>query len=173
MPGVPAPTGPSGALMTGGPPAAFPWYPGAGRGIRDECFHASLPPAGAARAARDQAGKILAGWGLCGDTADTAVLLVSELVTNAGRFSQGEITMTLWRLPGLLVIEVSDQAHASLPVLREPGPDSETGRGLVLVEALSQEWAHYFPCPGWKTVYAVLAAADSCRDLAAGDSRHP
>jgi anti-sigma regulatory factor (Ser/Thr protein kinase) len=99
---------------------------------------------------------MLRDWGGCGAVAEMAELLVSELVTNATRFSSGDITLTLWRLPGTLVIEVSDQAEAAMPELREPDSDSERGRGLVLVSALSREWSYYFPRPGWKTVYAVM-----------------
>jgi Histidine kinase-like ATPase domain len=124
--------------------------------VTDEFFHVSLPLPGAARAARRAITRILDGWGAGGDVTWTAGLLATELVTNAERFSQGEITMTAWRLPGLLVIEVSDEACTALPERRAPGGDSESGRGLVLVSALSREFSFYFPRPGWKTVYCTL-----------------
>jgi anti-sigma regulatory factor (Ser/Thr protein kinase) len=98
---------------------------------------------------------MLRDWRTGSAAAEITELLVSELVTNAARFSRGDITLTLWRLPGMLVIEVSDQAEAAIPELREPDSDSENGRGLLLVDALSREWSYYFPRPGWKTVYAV------------------
>jgi anti-sigma regulatory factor (Ser/Thr protein kinase) len=113
-----------------------------------------------ARIARRAAAGILREWGAASDVTDTAELVASELVTNAARFSPAEITLTLWRLPGMLVIEVSDQA-AAIPEIRAPDADSEGGRGLVLVAALSREWSYYFPRPGWKTVYAVIDTGPS------------
>jgi hypothetical protein len=61
-------------------------------------------------------------------------------------------------LPGTLVIEVSDEAEMAAPVLLDPETDSEHGRGMLLVDAISREWSHYIPLPGWKTVYAVVHA---------------
>jgi anti-sigma regulatory factor (Ser/Thr protein kinase) len=147
------------SLADGGCRAAGPWHPGQDdthREIRDECFHMAMPSRSMfARIARRRTAGILREWGAPGDVIDTAELLASELVANAARFSPADITLTLWRLPGMLVIEVSDQA-AEIPEAREPDADSVSGRGLVLVGALSREWSYYFPRPGWKTVYAVI-----------------
>jgi anti-sigma regulatory factor (Ser/Thr protein kinase) len=139
--------------------AAVPWRRNPGRAeceLSEDCYHVALPSVrSAAGAARHRARGVLESWG-AGDAASTVELLTSELVANAVRFSPGAITLTLWRLPGSLVIEVSDQAPCAVPELRKPADDSENGRGLVLVAALSREWSYYFPAPGWKTVYAVI-----------------
>jgi anti-sigma regulatory factor (Ser/Thr protein kinase) len=118
-------------------------------------------------AARCKAKVILREWKVTADDASTALLLISELVTNAAEFGivpgipdPAEISLALWRLRGLLVIEVSDQSP-KLPSQRPAGPDALRGRGLNLVSQLSREWHYYVPRPGWKTVYCVVAIEDS------------
>jgi anti-sigma regulatory factor (Ser/Thr protein kinase) len=110
--------------------------------------------------ARRHAQAVLAAWGLPDDTIQTAILLVSELVTNACNATTLHgpavtITQTLRRLPGRVVIEVSDPDPRP-PILTDAGPDAESGRGLHLVDALSKEWSYYFPPSGGKTVYCTL-----------------
>ena len=77
------------------------------------------------------------------DLAETAELLVSELVTNAIRASCGlpEPAIRLWLTSDRsnLVIRVWD-GSGELPVCRDADPDSERGRGLLLVQALSKDW---------------------------------
>jgi anti-sigma regulatory factor (Ser/Thr protein kinase) len=120
--------------------------------------------------ARRQVKAVLSEWRIDPEAIDTAELLASQLVTNAVRFttdppgpprtpnraSVAHISMTLRHIPGLLVIEVSDQ-NMNVPRLKENDPGSEGGRGLMLVQALSKEWSYYFPRPGWKTVYCVIS----------------
>jgi hypothetical protein len=45
------------------------------------------------------------------------------------------------------------------PVLSGPDDYAESGRGLVLVNALSKEWSYFFPPGGGKVVYCVLEIA--------------
>ncbi|MFE6281841.1 SpoIIE family protein phosphatase [Streptomyces sp. NPDC057877] len=91
--------------------------------------------AGRARAAvREQ----LHTWGLA-RTADTAELLVSELVTNALRHSHRRpVGLRLVRGDTLLC-EVDDDDH-DLPTLLSAGGADETGRGLRVVSTLAREW---------------------------------
>jgi serine phosphatase RsbU (regulator of sigma subunit) len=76
-------------------------------------------------------------WGL-EDLIPTTELLVSELVTNALRYSPGKITLRLVREGGL-VCEVGDNS-AALPRLRHAGRDDENGRGLQVVSQLAHRW---------------------------------
>jgi anti-sigma regulatory factor (Ser/Thr protein kinase) len=106
-------------------------------------------------------------------------LLTSELVTNAVRFGQVPgceevcyITVTLWRLPGSLVIEVSDESP-ELPSMRTPNTDREGGRGLALVAGLSLEWGCYAGAAGWKTVYCVTACPAGRDSPARTEARKP
>jgi anti-sigma regulatory factor (Ser/Thr protein kinase) len=102
------------------------------------------------------------------DTAATAELLVSELVTNAVRFSgdparalryseradAGLISLSLRHFRDGLLIEVFD-TDTHPPVLAGADNDAENGRGLMLVAALSKEWSYFF-LPGGKVVYCML-----------------
>ncbi|MEV0261692.1 ATP-binding protein [Streptomyces sp. NPDC050617] len=99
---------------------------------------------GRARAAlREQ----LAIWGVTDEPAETAVLLLSELVTNAvehAKTSPGrEIGTRFGFCDGALRLEVAD-ANDDLPVPRPAKDDDEDGRGLALVIALADRWG---TCP--------------------------
>lgn len=82
-------------------------------------------------------------WRLPEDTAETAVLLLSELVTNAVRHSHvrgRHIEVRCLVVGGVtLRVEVSD-AGDGLPVLRTAAEEDESGRGLALVAALAADW---------------------------------
>jgi anti-sigma regulatory factor (Ser/Thr protein kinase) len=92
--------------------------------------------------ARSLARRIVLEWGRC-DLADTAELLVSELVTNAIQASAGlpRPVVRLWLVAerGNIVIRVWD-GSTDMPARRNAAPDSEHGRGLMLVESLSKQW---------------------------------
>jgi len=76
-------------------------------------------------------------WGL-EDLIPTTELLVSELVTNAVRYSRGEVTLRLVNEKAL-VCEVTDNSGA-LPRLRQANSEDENGRGLQVVRQLAQRW---------------------------------
>jgi anti-sigma regulatory factor (Ser/Thr protein kinase) len=88
--------------------------------------------------------------------ADVAVLLTSELVTNAITHEPSPtVTLGISCSWGQLRVEV----HASsrlMPVLVDAPADAETGRGLMLVGSLSAGWGSY-PTPAGKAVYFTLA----------------
>lgn len=101
---------------------------------------------------------------------DDAELIVSELVTNAlqaitllpahPRYPDLHdhpqvIRLSLTLHTGGLLIEVHDPSpHA--PRLRQPTPDTEGGRGLLLVTTLARQWGTRWPPTGGKTVWALL-----------------
>ncbi|WP_030612765.1 ATP-binding protein [Streptomyces sclerotialus] len=95
---------------------------------------------GAAR--RAVRGALLA-HGVAPDTADTVVLVVSELAANAVRHGRvpGRLFEVRIGLDGEkeITVEVSD-AGETYPVLGEADAEAETGRGLVLVAALAAAW---------------------------------
>jgi len=72
------------------------------------------------------------------DLIPTTELLVSELVTNAVRYSRGEFTLRLVNEKAL-VCEVLDNSGA-LPRLRQANGEDENGRGLQVVRQLSHRW---------------------------------
>jgi len=102
----------------------------------------------------------LGAWGLDGETAQSAEILTSELVTNAVQASQrgARVGLALRLPPGQVVVEVTD-ADPRPPVIAHAGPDAEAGRGLMLVQALSLKWWSERR-PGGKAVLAVLAAPE-------------
>jgi serine phosphatase RsbU (regulator of sigma subunit)/anti-sigma regulatory factor (Ser/Thr protein kinase) len=71
---------------------------------------------------------------------DSVALIVSELVTNAIRYGSAPRSLRLRRGQRGLLIEVAD-ADRSLPRLRRAGLDDEGGRGLLLVDNVSSDWA--------------------------------
>jgi anti-sigma regulatory factor (Ser/Thr protein kinase) len=70
---------------------------------------------------------------------EVAELLTSEIVTNAVVHARTPIRLVLDLAAGLLRVGVSDGADAS-PSLRRSGPTEESGRGLMLVDALATRW---------------------------------
>ena len=85
-----------------------------------------------------------------------ALLLTSELVTNAIRHEAGGTVMLAIRCSRRrLRVEVHDTS-CSMPVLVDAPADAETGRGLMLVATLAAEWGCY-RTPAGKAVYFTLA----------------
>ncbi|MFR9674373.1 SpoIIE family protein phosphatase [Streptomyces sp. TR06-5] len=106
--------------------------------------------------ARDLAVEQLAAWEL-GALADTTELLVSELVTNALRHGEGEIRLRLL-LDRTLVCEVWDSGLVQ-PRRRRARVTDEGGRGLQLVQLLSQAWGSR-KTPHGKTVWFEMDLPD-------------
>jgi two-component sensor histidine kinase len=69
---------------------------------------------------------------------DTAVLLISELVTNAIMHGAGRIVMTIERSGARARFAVSDEGDGTPRVRDDHGP--EGGWGLWLVEQLASSW---------------------------------
>ncbi|HWG00842.1 MAG TPA: ATP-binding protein [Trebonia sp.] len=89
--------------------------------------------------------------------ADVAVLLTSDLVTNAILHGDGKtVTVAIRCSRGRLRVDVYDTAR-SLPATLEPA-DMETGSGLVLLTTLASEWG-CFRTPAGKAVYFTLEFA--------------
>ena len=106
--------------------------------------------------ARELARVQLTAWGL-DELVDTTELLVSELVTNALRYGEGEIRLRLLR-DRTLVCEVWD-AGLVQPRRRRARDTDEGGRGLQLVGLLSAAWGSR-RTPRGKTVWFELALPD-------------
>jgi anti-sigma regulatory factor (Ser/Thr protein kinase) len=134
---------------------------------------AAAPPA--VRCARRWTADLLAQSGF-GDLVDTAVLLVSELVTNAVRASIGaahasscpdpkQIDLSIARISDRIRIEVSDSAGRQFPVPTRHGADGEGGRGLQVIAALSKRWGCH-TVPGGKVVWCELPTVTDAFSLA-------
>ncbi|MET9932184.1 MULTISPECIES: ATP-binding protein [unclassified Streptomyces] len=93
----------------------------------------------AVRAARHHAGKVLTGWGVPSAVIDDAVVVISELVTNAALHTDnGPVELHLLIEGRQLVIAVTDSCADSIEhtAPREDG-DDDHGRGLAIVHALA------------------------------------
>jgi len=130
----------------------------------------------AAAEAREHIRAAISAWRIPVDM-DVAVLLASELVTNAithgqpanGRREPGDsgpaagrpvsaepIMLSIRCYRGELRVEVHDRSGAMPPPSPEHAPaESETGRGLMLVAALAAKWG-YYRTPAGKAVFFTL-----------------
>lgn len=104
----------------------------------------------AAAEARKLAAAQLHDWGL-DEMALTTELIVSELITNAYRYSSGPATLRLIRNHHL-ICEVSDTSSTS-PHLRHAATTDEGGRGLFLIAQLTARWGTRYVRNG-KTIWA-------------------
>ena len=108
----------------------------------------------AAAAGRDFVRSTCSRWGLEA-TLDVALLVTSELVTNAVVNARSQVTLRLRVRPDRLLVEVEDE-DSRMPVLQQDnGWDALGGRGLMLVDALAARWGSQ-PCPFGKVVWAEL-----------------
>jgi len=92
----------------------------------------------------------------CREVLDTAVLLVSELVTNALRHARPPYALVLDLTSDYLECRVEDNEDA-VPTRASSGELAESGRGLVLLEALATEWGTRDRGAAGKTTWFRLA----------------
>lgn len=110
-----------------------------------------------ARTARDVVRSVAEGEPIAPGVLDTAVLLTSELVVNAARHGQGEVTLEVTLADNRLQVSVTDAGPG------EPIPQHgdeqfhELGRGLALVEELATRWGVEPASPVGKTVWFELS----------------
>lgn len=88
---------------------------------------------------RNLVGESMRRWGVA-DDGGVAALLVSELVTNALRYGAQPMRMVAKHTEAGLRIEVHDGRGGEPPRLRPAQPDSTTGRGMMIVDALAARW---------------------------------
>ncbi|MEU7488278.1 ATP-binding protein [Streptomyces sp. NPDC042319] len=130
----------------------------------------SATPRGA-RLARRLAVAQLADWGRPYGSAvsDAAAHLVAELAANAVRHGRVRgrdfrLGLTLLDHGRVLRIEVTDPRPERLPTVGCYAPDGESGRGMLLVEALAERWGTDTasePCT--KTVWCEVACPSPAR----------
>ena len=125
----------------------------------------------AVAAARTEVEAAIGAWCVAVDP-DVAILLTSELVTNAvthataRRGRNGRAARRGGAAEAVLLVIAADDAglrvdvhdgSVDLPVLADcpADADAETGRGLLLVTSLSAEWG-FHRTPGGKAVYFTL-----------------
>lgn len=116
------------------------------------------PFPGAVPSARLHARALMSEWGLESLSADTETV-VAELVANSVEAHRREnldaaVGLTLLVGPESALVVVRDSSRRK-PVRNEPDFDLESGRGLLIVDALA-EWWDWRPVPGGKLVRAFI-----------------
>jgi len=119
--------------------------------------------AGSLCVARDFTAGTMRRWGI-GERGDDVVVVVSELLTNALRYTLPSPVPCWPRWPvrlGLLqrgpwvLCAVCDPSE-ELPVARDPGWYGESGRGLHVVASLCDAWGCTQPGPRGKVVWGMF-----------------
>jgi anti-sigma regulatory factor (Ser/Thr protein kinase) len=87
---------------------------------------------------------------------DTAVLLTSEVVTNAILHARSNVVVIIVVTPPIVRVEVSDDAER-YPEMRRADEEATSGRGMTLVDALASAWGVQ-PANGGKCVWFEVAA---------------
>ncbi|MFI1103349.1 ATP-binding protein [Streptomyces melanogenes] len=131
-------------------------------------------PAGVGKA-RHRMREQLLGSGVSEPIVDDAVLVLSELLSNAcrhgrplGRADVGDGDVrAAWRIDkaGRLTVEVTDGGGPTRPIPATPSVTARGGRGLNIISALAQEWGVRDSASGEVTVWVIITAE---YDLAQG-----
>jgi anti-sigma regulatory factor (Ser/Thr protein kinase) len=119
---------------------------------------------GSVRRARTFARDVVEQWDAPVDVG-TVELATSEVVTNALVYGASDVAVTV-RVDGDTVrVEVADDSPR-LPVVRHVTPDTTSGRGLDIVEAVTERWGvEDIPDDG-KVVWFTVAANSNSTDTA-------
>lgn len=131
-----------------------------------------------ARLARRLVSHRLDAWGhpYASPVNETVTLIAAELTANAvqhGHVPGRDFHLRLTEVEdGTLRIEVTDTRTERRPVAGTPAPDGESGRGLLLVDALADDWG-VLPRPAGpgKTVWAECHAPSDPPALSPGPRR--
>jgi anti-sigma regulatory factor (Ser/Thr protein kinase) len=85
---------------------------------------------------------------------EAAELMTSELATNSVRHARSDFELAIHLARDEIRVEVSDHGRGQ-PVLRSPTPREQSGRGLRIVQELSDAWGT-IPSPNGKLVWFSL-----------------
>jgi anti-sigma regulatory factor (Ser/Thr protein kinase) len=100
-----------------------------------------LPQPTSPAEARRFVGEVLRDHGVeTGEVVEAALLLTSELVTNAVLHAEGTINVDVDLDLTAVRVEVGDASHERPTPRDVDDPEATTGRGLHLVEAMARAW---------------------------------
>ncbi|MDX6216484.1 MAG: hypothetical protein QOG99_2068 [Frankiales bacterium] len=114
-----------------------------------------LTMASEVRAARAHVRSVCAQHGIGTERCDAAQLAVTELLGNALRHGHPPIDYDVVCDHGCLVLSVADGSSAPPRPRTVPVATAESGRGMVLLEAVARQW-WCEPTPGGKRVWALV-----------------
>jgi anti-sigma regulatory factor (Ser/Thr protein kinase) len=123
-------------------------------GSSDELQLPTDPSAG--RLARAFVLSLLGAWGL-DELCDTVALLTSEVVTNAVLHAASPLAVRVTRLDDGVRVAITD-GSLSQPARRRHSQEATTGRGLQLLDDLSDDWGSEATASG-KTVWFTASTA--------------
>ncbi|MFI6582949.1 ATP-binding protein [Embleya sp. NPDC050493] len=112
---------------------------------------------GASGRARKAVRSTLADWGWDEDRVAPAVLVLSELLTNAQLYTEGDVALALRRTRRGARLSVTD-TDPRMPTRRDTGPEHEGGFGLHILDTITTDWG-VRTHRGGKTVWADIDAA--------------
>jgi anti-sigma regulatory factor (Ser/Thr protein kinase) len=115
----------------------------------------NLPPDTAAPGVARAAAERYLGGKLGPERLSQLFLVISELVSNASVHGRGQVAFRLQLDEGIVRGEVIDEGGGFEHEIRARGPDNLSGRGLFLVEALTNRWGIH---EGTTHVWFELAA---------------
>jgi anti-sigma regulatory factor (Ser/Thr protein kinase) len=98
-------------------------------------------------------------------TVEAVELMVSELATNCIRHERTSFHITILGSTQEIRVEVTDSGSGT-PAMRSPGPDEPSGRGLQIVDMLSDSWGVEPEDPAGKTVWFTMPAASAMQPAA-------
>ena len=102
--------------------------------------------------------RTLRSWGVTADM-DAALLVVSELVTNALVHTEGQVRLDITLVNDRLRLAVADASPRTPAKPTSIGWGATGGRGILLVEAVSAAWGT-LPVSGGKQVWAEFVLRD-------------
>jgi hypothetical protein len=118
-----------------------------------EAAFCSPPVSDAVERARLFSVRTMTSWALA-DFEEPVTAIITELVANAVLHARTDLELRLVRSDDRVRIEVADLSPAP-PVLTEPLPLQEGGRGMVIIDLYADAWGSV-PTPAGKIVWAEL-----------------
>jgi Histidine kinase-like ATPase domain len=112
----------------------------------------TVPPRGEVPAVRERVAAVLAEWEISGEAAEPALLVLTELLTNALDYADAPIRITLGLGQAVVRVQVHDAAPEP-PQPRLHGPAPVRGHGLEIVAGLAPRHG-WTPDPPGKMVWA-------------------
>jgi anti-sigma regulatory factor (Ser/Thr protein kinase) len=102
------------------------------------------------------------------DARDSALLMVSELASNCIRHTDSGFELSVSYSPQEIRVEATDRGGGA-PRMRHPGPTDPDGRGLQIIDMLSESWGVDQLSGHGKTVWFTLTLPAEAR--AGGSAR--
>lgn len=119
-----------------------------------------VPVPEAVSASRTFVAEVMGGWGAAREQVDDAVLVASEMATNAVIHARSPFRISVGRSRDGINVSVEDVADQR-PQVGTGHARSDSGRGLEIVVALSSRWG-CDAVPSGKVVWAELSARSRC-----------